>query len=65
VIGLVDAENLNLQKEQVQASIEALNQKTADLAPQVKLLEDQLNVQESQMQNLLHEKSPSRKPHQS
>ena len=56
VVGVVDAENINLQKEQVQASIEALNQRTADLAPQVKLLEYQLKVQESQMNNLLHEK---------
>lgn len=55
-VGVIDAENLNLQKEQVQASIEALSQKTADLAPQVKLLEDQLKVQESQMENLQHEK---------
>ncbi|QEC45468.1 HlyD family secretion protein [Pseudobacter ginsenosidimutans] len=57
VVGVVDAENINLQKEQVQASIEALSQRTADLAPQVKLLEDQLKVQESQMENLLHEKA--------
>lgn len=57
IVGVVDAENLNLQKEQVQASIEALNQKTSDLAPQVRLLEDQLRVQESQMANLLHEKT--------
>ena len=56
VVGVVDAENLNLQKEQVQASIEALSQRTSDLAPQVKLLEDQLKVQESQMENLQHEK---------
>lgn len=57
IVGTVDAENLSLQKEQVQASIEALSQKTSDLAPQVKLLEDQLKVQESQLQNLLHEKT--------
>lgn len=57
VVGVVDAENISLQKEQVQASIEALSQRTADLAPQVKLLEDQLKVQESQMENLLHEKA--------
>ncbi|NML23262.1 HlyD family efflux transporter periplasmic adaptor subunit [Pseudoflavitalea sp. G-6-1-2] len=56
VVGLVDAENLNLQKEQVQASIAALSQKTADLNPQVKLLEDQLTVQQAQLKNLLHEK---------
>lgn len=57
IVGLVDAENLNLQKEQVQASIAALNQKTADLSPQVRLLEDQLQVQESQLKNLDHEKA--------
>lgn len=56
VIGLIDAENLHLQKEQVQASIAALGQKTADLSPQVKLLEDQLTVQQAQLKNLLHEK---------
>ena len=56
VIGLIDAENLNLQKEQVQASIAALNQKTSDLSPQVKLLQDQLTVQQAQLSNLQHEK---------
>lgn len=56
VIGTIDAENLSLQKDQVQASIEALKDKTADLAPQVKLLQDQLTVQQSQLDNLLREK---------
>lgn len=56
VVGMVDAENLSLQKDQVQASIEALREKTTDLAPQVKLLQDQLIVQQSQLDNLLREK---------
>lgn len=56
VVGLVDATNLSLQKEQVEASIGALNQKIADAMPQVQLLHDQLNVQETQMENLQHEK---------
>lgn len=56
VVGLVDVENLNLQKEQVRASIEALRERTADLSPQVKLLQDQLVVQQSQLDNLQHEK---------
>ena len=56
IVGLVDAENINLQKEQVEASIEALSQKTADVTPQVRMLEDQLGVQRSRMQNLQHEK---------
>ncbi|WEK35250.1 MAG: HlyD family efflux transporter periplasmic adaptor subunit [Candidatus Pseudobacter hemicellulosilyticus] len=56
VIGLIDAENLQLQKEQVRASIEALGERTADLSPQIKLLQDQLVVQQSQLDNLLHER---------
>lgn len=56
IVGTIDAENISLQKEQVRASIEALREKTADLAPQVKLLQDQLTVQQSQFENLLHEK---------
>ena len=55
IVGEVDAENLTLQKEQVQASIKALGEKTADVVPQVNLLEKQLAVQQSQLQNLLHE----------
>jgi len=57
VVGLVDAANIVLQKEQVEASIGSLNEKTADVEPQVKLMEDQLTVQQSQMDNLLHERS--------
>ena len=57
VVGLVDAANLSLQKEQIEASISALNQKTADVTPQVQLLYDQLKVQQTQLQNLQHEKT--------
>ena len=57
MVGKIDAENLSLQKEQVEASIEALSEKTADVNPQVKLLQDQLAVQESQLANYLHEKT--------
>jgi HlyD family secretion protein len=55
VVGMVDATNISLQKEQVESSIQALGEKTADVSPQVKLLEDQLAVQQSQLNNLLHE----------
>jgi hypothetical protein len=37
-VGVIDVENIALQKEQVQASIEALRDKTADVTPQVRLL---------------------------
>ena len=56
VIGTIDAMNLTLQKEQVDASIKALSEKTADVAPQVKLLEGQLEVQQSQLKTLEREK---------
>src|SRR5580765_7225029 len=46
VVGLVDPTDLSLQKQQVEASIGALNQKTSDATPQIKMLEDQLKVQQ-------------------
>ncbi len=57
VVGVLDAENISLQKEQMEASIQALTEKTSDVTPQVKLLEDQLAVQQSRLSNLLHEKT--------
>lgn len=56
VVGTIDAENLELQKQQVAASIEALSQRTSDVQPQVKLLQDQLIVQQSQLKTLEREK---------
>lgn len=55
IVGTVDAEGIVLQREQVEASIGTLNEKTADVTPQVKLLQDQLAVQQSQLNNLVHE----------
>ena len=57
VVGSVDAENISLQKEQVEASIESLSEKTTNVKPQVELLQDQLRVQQTQLNNLLHEKA--------
>ncbi|KAA9036621.1 HlyD family efflux transporter periplasmic adaptor subunit [Ginsengibacter hankyongi] len=57
VVGEIDAENLSLQKEQVEATIQALSEKKADVLPQVSLLQKQLAVQQSQLKNLLHEKT--------
>ena len=56
-VGVIDAENISLQKEQVEESIRALGEKTANVSPQVKMLQEQLQVQESQLNNLLHEKT--------
>ena len=56
VVAVIDAGNIDLQREQVQASIQALQEKTADVNPQIELLKEQLRVQETQMQTLLKEK---------
>jgi HlyD family secretion protein len=56
VVGTIDRSDLALQKEEVEASITSLQDQTATAAPQVKLLENQLSVQQSQVDNLLHEK---------
>ena len=57
VVGVIDPEQLNLQKEEVEAGIASLGQQTTDAKPQTDLLERQLRVQQSQLDNLLHEKT--------
>ena len=57
VVGTVDATNIDLQQQQVEASINALNEKTANVRPQIELLQNQLAVQQSQLDNLLHERT--------
>jgi HlyD family secretion protein len=54
-VGTIDAANINLQKEQVEASAAALNEKTASATPNIQLLREQLAVQQSQLTNLLYE----------
>jgi HlyD family secretion protein len=56
-VGVIDVDNLALQKEQVQASIEALREKTADVTPQIRLLQEQLAVQQSQLANMQRERT--------
>jgi HlyD family secretion protein len=57
IVGQVDPTDLALQKEQVEESIDALRDQTVNVEPQVKLLQDQLKVQQSRLENLLHEKT--------
>lgn len=57
IVGTVDATNIDLQQQQVEASINALNEKTANVNPQIQLLQNQLAVQQSQLDNLLHERT--------
>jgi HlyD family secretion protein len=56
IVGSVDAENIALQKQQVEASIQALEEKTMDPSEQIKLLRDQLEVQRAQLANLEYER---------
>jgi HlyD family secretion protein len=56
IVGTIDADEISLQKEQVQASIQSLSEKTSNVLPQIKLLQDQFVVQQSQLNNLEHEK---------
>src|SRR5689334_12959679 len=49
IVGLVDPTGLSLQKQEVEATIQSLGQQTANVEPQVKMLEDQLAVQQSQL----------------
>jgi HlyD family secretion protein len=53
---VIDPTNLSLQKEQVEASINALKEKTNDVQPQIRLLEEQIRVQQSQLATLKKEK---------
>ena len=57
VVGVIDSTNLVLQKQQVQATIQSLSQKTADVQPQIKLLKDQMAVQQSQLDHLVNERN--------
>src|SRR2546421_3620865 len=52
IVGRIDSVNVSLQKEQVEASIQSLKDKTLNVIPQIKLLQDQLAVLQSQLNNL-------------
>ena len=57
IVGTIDSIPLKLQKAQVEATIGSLQQKTMDVKPQVKLLQDQIVVQKAQLDNALFEKA--------
>jgi HlyD family secretion protein len=56
IVALIDAFPVNLQQQQLEASVKALSEKTQNVEPQIKLLKDQISVQETQLANLQHEK---------
>jgi HlyD family secretion protein len=55
VVGTIDSVRVVLQREQVKAGIRSLSERTTDVSQQVKLLERQLQVQQSRLNNLLNE----------
>lgn len=61
IIGEIDSIPLALQKAQIEATIGALNQKTMDVRPQIKLMRDQIAVQKTQLANALYEKDRTQK----
>jgi len=56
IVGYIDSVPLELQKAQVLATMNALHEKTADVEPQVKLLQDQIGVLHVQLSDAIHEK---------
>ncbi len=56
-IGNIDVSNLQIQKEQVKATINSLREKLNSATPQVEVVRKQLAVQQSQLDYLLKEKT--------
>lgn len=57
VVATIDALPVSLQQEQLEASVKALSEKTQNVEPQIKLLKDQISVQETQLANLKYERA--------
>ncbi|MDP3392983.1 HlyD family secretion protein [Sediminibacterium sp.] len=57
IVAQVDSNNLLLQRAQLRSSLNALNQKMVDVAPQIELLKNQIEVQNTQLKNLHFEKN--------
>ena len=58
MVGVVDAENIDLQKQQVEASIKAFDEKTSDVTPQVKVIAKPIGCAAiTSLDNLLHEQA--------
>jgi len=57
IAGQIDVTGVTLQKEQAQASIRALHERTTDPAPRLELVKKQLAVQQSQLQQQFRERA--------
>lgn len=56
IVGYIDSVPLKLQKARAEATLNALQDKTVNVAPQVKLLKEQISVLTVQLDNAIHEK---------
>ncbi|HET7115677.1 MAG TPA: HlyD family efflux transporter periplasmic adaptor subunit [Hanamia sp.] len=56
IVGYIDSVPLELKKAQAEATLNSLQEKTVNVAPQVKLLNDQISVLKVQLNNAIHEK---------
>src|SRR5215813_7128459 len=56
IAGQIDMSNTVIQKQQVQATIAALREKTTNPHPQIELVKRQLAVQESQLAQQMRER---------
>ncbi len=56
IVGQIDVQAQQLQKEQTQATIRSLGEKTASPGAQIEVVKKQLATQQAQMQQLQHEK---------
>lgn len=56
-VGNIDMSNMAIQKQQVEATISALREKTTNPNPQTELIERQLAVQESQLAQQMRERT--------
>lgn len=54
---VIDPTNLQLQADQVEASINALGEKTSDLTPYIRTLEQQIEIQKTQVSSLERERN--------
>jgi len=57
IIGNIDMSNSIIQKQQVQATIQALSEKTTNPLPQIELVKKQVAVQQSQLAQQLRERT--------
>lgn len=55
-VGQIDVNNIVLQKQQTQATMKALQEKTSNPLPQIELVKRQLAVQQSQLENMKKER---------